>query len=132
VKALDTNILVRFLTKDNQQQAALVYKLFTKAETQQKVLFVPLLVVLETIWVLQSIYEISDKEILSAMSELLLMPILEFEAQPAIQYFITSAKETRLDLADILIAQSARLSGCERVITFDRRATRFEYFEILN
>lgn len=131
MNALDTNILVRFLTKDDKQQAAQVYKLFTKAETQQEVLFVPLLVVLETIWVLQSIYEISDEEILSAMSELQLMPILEFEAQPAIQNFIASAKDTRLDLADILIAHSARLSGCERVITFDKRAARFEFFEEL-
>lgn len=60
-----------------------------------------------------------------------MLPIFEFEALPAIQGFVSSARETRIDLSDLLIGHSARLSGCECVVTFDKRAARSELFEIL-
>ncbi len=44
--ALDTNVLIRFLAKDDAQQAQVVYQRFKQAEMDQAVLFVPLLVVL--------------------------------------------------------------------------------------
>lgn len=117
--------------KDDERQAKIIYKRFKQAESEKEVLFVPLLVVLETIWVLESVYEISRQEILESINDLLLMPILEFEAQPAIQIFGSSAGETKIDLSDLLIAHSSRFSDCERVLTFDKRASKFELFELL-
>lgn len=58
MKALDTNVLIRFLVQDDVNQAD---KLFSKAEQNKEVLFVPLLVVLEVIWVLQSAYSVTRK-----------------------------------------------------------------------
>lgn len=131
MKALDTNILVRFLVRDDEQQANAVYRRFKKAEIERESLFVPLVVVLETIWVLESVYEVTRPEILDSIDELLLMPILEFESQSAIRGFVSSVRETETELTDLLIASSAGYSGCECVITFDRRASRFRLFELL-
>lgn len=131
MKALDTNVLIRFLVKDDERQAKVVYKVFKQAEIRQEVLFVPMLVVLETIWVLESAYDVPEQEILDAISELLLMPILIFEAQPAIQSFIFSAREIKLDLSDLLIAHSAKYSKCKSVLTFDKKASKFKFFEML-
>ncbi|MBN2355771.1 hypothetical protein JXO59_06635 [candidate division KSB1 bacterium] len=55
-------------------------------------LFVPLLVVLELIWVLESVYEISRNEILDVLRDLLLLPVLKFEQPGILQKFIRSAK----------------------------------------
>jgi len=131
MKALDTNVLVRFLVKDDEPQAKKVYTLFKQAETDKNYFFVPLLVVLETIWVLDSVYEIPRKEILDAINEILLMPILKFEAQPTIQRFIFLARENKIDLSDVLIACAAKISGCERILTFDKVASKFELFELI-
>jgi len=131
MKALDTNVLVRFLVKDDEPQAKKVYTLFKQAETDKNYFFVPLLVVLETIWVLDSVYEIPRKEILDAINEILLMPILKFEAQPTIQRFIFLARENKIDLSDVLIACAAKISGCESVLTFDKKASKFELFELI-
>jgi predicted nucleic-acid-binding protein len=57
MNAIDTNILIRFITKDDDKQSTLVYQLFKNAEEKEEKLFVPLLVVLEIIWVLQSAYK---------------------------------------------------------------------------
>ena len=131
MKALDTNVLVRFLVKDDEQQTKAAYRRFKEAETNKEVLFIPVLVVLETVWVLESVYEVTKQEILDSIDELLLMPILEFEVQSVIRSFVSSARETKMDLSDILIAHSARFSGCECVITFDKRASIFGLFELL-
>ena len=131
MKALDTNVLVRFLVRDDERQAETIYRIFKQAESDKEVFFVPLLVVLETVWVLESVYKIPRKEILDSVNELILMPILKFETQPAILNFISAARETKMDLSDLLIAHSAKFSGCECVLTFDKRASNFRLFELL-
>ena len=87
--------------------------------------------VLETIWVLDSVYEIQRREILDSINEILLMPILKFEDQPIIQRFIFLAHENKIDLSDVLIACAANLSGCEKILTFDKKASKFELFELI-
>ena len=130
--AIDTNILIRFLVKDDQKQSELVYQRFKQAESENEILFIPLLVVLEVIWVLQTVYEISDNDILSAIGELLLVPVLRFESQSVVQGFISSAYGTKFDLSDILIAHSAHSSDCQFVLTFDKKASKFKYFDLLS
>lgn len=131
MKALDTNVLIRFLVKDDEQQAKAVYRLFKQAESEAEVFFIPTLVVLEAVWVLDSVYEITRQEILDAIDELLLMPVLEFDAQSAIRRFILSGRENRTDLSDLLIAHYVKYLGCNSVITFDKRAAKLELFELL-
>lgn len=131
MKALDTNVLVRFLVRDDERQAKTIYRIFKQAESDKEVLFVPLLVVLETVWVLESVYKIPRQEIIDSINELILMPILEFETQSAILNFVSSARETKMDLSDLLIAHSTKFSGCECVLTFDKRASNFRLFELL-
>jgi len=131
MKALDTNVLIRFLTKDDEQQAETICRLFKQAESGREEFWVSLLVVIEALWVLESVYEISRQEILDTIKELLLMPILKFEAKSAIQDFVLSGRESDLDLSDILIAHSAKFSGCACVLTFDKRASNFGFFELV-
>jgi len=52
MKALDTNVLIRFLVADDEKQANRVRLLFKQAEADQQKLYVPILVVLEMLWVL--------------------------------------------------------------------------------
>ncbi len=132
MKAIDTNILIRFLVGDDELQAKKVYSIFKKAESEKKELFVPLLVVLEMIWVLESVYDISRIEILNSISDLLLMPIFKFDQLSALQQIVHSAQGNTYDLSDLLIAHSAKANGCEAVITFDKKASKFKLFELAN
>jgi len=131
MKAIDTNILIRFLVGDDEMQAKKVYSIFKKAESEKKELFVPLLVVLEMIWVLESVYDISRTKILDSLSDLLLMPIFKFDQQSALQQLVHSAQGNKYDLSDLLIAHSAKVNGCEAVVTFDKKASKFKLFELV-
>lgn len=132
MKGVDTNILIRFLVGDDEAQATKVYKIFKQTESEQKVLYVTLLVVLEMIWVLESVYEISRAKILESIGDLLLMPILKFEKIEAVQQFLLNARGNRQDLSDLLIAHSAKESGCRTLLTFDKKASKSSLFEIVN
>lgn len=130
MKGIDTNILIRFLIGDDELQAKKVYNIFKKVESEKNELFVPLLVILELIWVLESVYEIPRTEIIDSISGLILMPILKFEHQSSLQQFTHSAQGNRYNLSDLLIAHSAKAQGCETVITFDKKASKFNLFDL--
>ena len=131
MKGIDTNILIRFLIGDDEQQATKVYKLFKTAESEKNEFFVPLLVVLELIWVLESVYQITRVEILDSISDLVLMPVLRFENKSGVQQFVFAAQENNYDLSDLLIAHSAKVNGCEVVLTLDKKASKFNLFELV-
>ncbi len=130
MKGIDTNILVRFLIGDDKVQTKIVYKIFKNAELLKTELFVPLLVVLELIWVLESVYEISRKDIIDSIDELLLLPILQFEHQSILQQFVKNAYTNNCDLSDLLISHTAQYQGCEVVLTFDKKASKHRMFKL--
>ena len=131
MKALDTNVLVRFLTRDDPSQAETVYRLFKRAENERARFWVPVTVLLETIWVLDSVYRIEREAILDCLDDLVRMTVLRFESHAAVQDCTAAARRDRTDLPDLLIAHCARRSGCETVLTFDRKAARSTLFESL-
>lgn len=112
-------------------QAKKVYKIFKNAKLVKDELFVPLLVILELVWVLESVYKIPRGDILDSISDLLLMLILQFEHPPALHQFIQNAQENSYNLSDLLIAHSAKELGCDTLITFDKKASKYKLFELI-
>jgi predicted nucleic-acid-binding protein len=131
MKALNTNCLVRFLVGDDPKQSARVLELFRDAEKERARFRVLLVVVLELLWVLDSVYEISRDGILDGLENLLRLPVLEFERRDSVLSLIRRGRdEEGLDLPDLLIGLAAHDSGCESTVTFDRRTGRSELFEM--
>ncbi|MFO7534339.1 MAG: type II toxin-antitoxin system VapC family toxin [Kiritimatiellia bacterium] len=128
--ALDTNILIRFLARDDEKQAQIVYARFKKAEASHEVFFVPLLVVLETIWVLESAYGKTRQETLDSLDALKSMPILKFEKPAVLQTLLSEGKKNHTDLADRLIALTAHACGCAGGITFEKKAAKLPFFQL--
>lgn len=130
MKGLDTNMLIRFLVGDDQRQAKVVYNILKEAEASKSELFVPFGVVLELVWVLESIYAVSREQIVDSLYGLLKMPTLVFEHRTPLQNFLRAASQNNFDLSDLLIAHSAHHQGCEKLMTFDKKAAKFEMFEL--
>ncbi len=131
MKALDTNILVCFLVSDDEAQTARVQKLFEKAEKSNACFFVSTLVVIELIWVLGSVYNCSRSEILNALESLSLMPILVFERLDLNHMLIEYGRSSNCELSDLLIGLVAEESGCSETLTFDKKASRSGWFELM-
>lgn len=129
MKGLDTNVLVRFLVQDDLQQATTVRQLLEAAERQQDRFYISLLVVMELIWVLESVYEVSREDLLDSLSELMSMSILQFEQQALCRRFVQVARTNTFDLSDLLIGLAAQAGDCSSTLTFDKKAGKSLYFE---
>ncbi len=131
MRALDTNIIVRFLVRDDEKQAQLVYEKLKEVERNDDQLFIPLAVILEVIWVLESAYGLSRSDVLDSFEVMRQMPIFAFEKGSVLDNLIIEGRRTRLDLSDLLIAFSAQASDCNTVLTFDKKASRLSLFQLL-
>ena len=87
--------------------------------------------VLELIWVLDSVDDCSREEIVNAIEKLAMMPIIRFEKLEVIHELIKYGKSTSIDLSDLLICNSSIASGCKKIITFDKNASKYQLFELL-
>ena len=129
MKAVDTNLLVRFLVVDDPAQAARVKKIFETAEGSGDVRMVSTLVALELVWVLSAVYECSRNDILDAFEQLCMLPVLCFENPDLINGLIRMGRTTGTDLPDILIGLAGQALGCRTTLTFDRKAAQSGLFE---
>ena len=111
--ALDTNIIVRFLTHDDEAQYQRAYALF-----QCPRIFVPTTVLLETEWVLRFAYKYDATEIIRAFRMLLGLANVEAEDPGRIARALTW-HETGVDFADALHLASSQ--QCDVLYTFDRK-----------
>ena len=116
--ALDTNVVVRLLTDDDPSQAAEAVRL---VESDQ--VFLPLSVILETEWVLRSVYGLDRETTARALRNLLGIPSVTAEAVGRVGQAL-GWYEQGFDFADALHLASAAQAGAERIATFDGRFRR--------
>lgn len=131
MKALDTNVLVRFLVNDDVKQSAVTRRLLENEEKKGTMLFVSLPVTLELLYVLESVYGYSREEIIRALEMLLMLPVLNFERHEALQKLIALSSSVSCDLQDLFIGAAAYDAGCSVTVTFDKKASRSGLFELL-
>ena len=82
---IDTNVLVRFLVRDHSAQFERARRLIRREVAAGDDVFVSLLVLLETEWVLRSRYQLPKAEIIAIVSGLLDATEIRFEDEAAIE-----------------------------------------------
>ncbi|MGP1677186.1 MAG: PIN domain-containing protein [Burkholderiales bacterium] len=127
---LDTNVLVRFLVRDDEAQFEKARKLIKREVAAGRRVFVSQLVLLETEWVLRSRYALPKIEIIAAISGLLDAADLQFEDEPAIEEALSVWRDSAAGFADCLIGARNRRLGCRVTATFDVNASKLPGFII--
>jgi predicted nucleic-acid-binding protein len=125
---VDTNVLVRFLVRDDEDQFERAQKLIKLEIAAGRRVFVSLLVLLETEWVLRSRYSLQKNLIIEAISRLLDAADVRFEDEPAIEEALFIWKDATADFADCLIGAKNRRLGCRATATFDTKASKLSVF----
>ena len=125
---VDTNVLVRYLTRDDQPQYEKARRMIDREVAKGEPVLVSLLVLLETEWVLRSRYEMAKADIVTAFSALLDTADLTFEDEPSVEAAVYSWKDSAADFADCLIEARNRRLGCRATATFDVRALKLAGF----
>jgi predicted nucleic-acid-binding protein len=120
---LDTNVLIGYLLRDDEAQFQVALGLITKAVASGETVLLGSLVLLETEWVLRSRYGFQKVQILRMFEMLLETRKLGFDDERAFELAVHSWKNSSAEFADCLILANYLKAGCERVVTFDRKAS---------
>lgn len=120
MKALDTNVIVRFLINDDKTQGRKARLLFENAERTGERYLITTPVLLETIWVLSAVYDLAREDVLHALELLTQIPILAFESHEIVLELVRLGASTNAGLPDLLIGLSGKDAGCDSTLTFDK------------
>ena len=121
MRAVDTNVLVRLLVRDDPDQVA-------RAEAfVEHGAWVSLPVLVETVWVLQSVYGLNRRRIGTVVAMLVEHERLSLQDEDVVRRAHTTFGRTRsTGFADCLVVEIARKAGHTPVGTFDRKMSRVE------
>ncbi len=111
--AVDTNVVVRYLVKDDDAQSARARDIVRSGP-----IFISLTVILESEWVLRSLYGFSRSEVVDALEAFCGTPTVKV-AEPAAAKRAFQLAEMGLDFADAMHLVQAE--DCEAFVTFDNR-----------
>ena len=114
--AVDTNVIVRLLTYDDIKQATQASSIFATEEV-----WIAKTVLLETVWVLSSLYGFGEKNVRGAIALLLGLPNVRMEDRAAVDQAL-SLVDHGLEFADALHLASAPDGA--RFVSFDRAFIR--------
>ena len=118
--ALDTNVLLRLLLRDDASQALRAQALFDANAERDGTLFVSDVVLAELAWVLRSRYGQGSEPIGRAIRGLLGNATLAWQSPDAVARALELYEAGSVDFPDCLVAALAGDNGCEAVATFDR------------
>ena len=116
VLAVDTNIVVRYLVKDDDSQSSRARDILRSGP-----IFIPLTVLLECEWVLRSLYGFSPSAVIGALEAFCGASGVAVGEAAAVKRAFRLA-EQGLDFADAL--HLALAHGCEAFVTFDKRLAK--------
>ena len=124
---VDTNVLVRFLVKDDPNQTPLAETFFRKKLTSANPGFINLVVLAETVWVLSGAYKYDKATILDVIGKILNAAELVVENAEGVEVALELYRTHPIDFADALVSVHNRTFGCTITVTFDRKlaATAF-------
>jgi predicted nucleic-acid-binding protein len=129
--ALDTNILIRYLVKDDDAQLAAAKKLIRTALAAGETLFVPITVTLELEWVLRSNFKFNKEQVTTTLSSLLAAAELTFESESAAEIALALYKKGNADFSDCVHIALAHMAGESPLWTFDRVASKMDGAKLL-
>lgn len=127
---LDTNLLVRYFTRDDPSKVERVETLLNLARSGKLALHLPGIVLAELVWVLESSYRLSRDRVADLAEAVLHTPEIHVEQAPFLARVLHQYRETNIDWVDAWIAVYARERGIRTVYTFDERHFRRTGLEV--
>ena len=117
----DTNLFLRFLTRDVPVQATEVRRLFDRAARGEIALICNAMVIAEIVWTLTSFYKLARAEVAENVLAILNTPGLEVESARLLAQAVTDFAERNVDFIDAYNAAWSGVNGVDVICTFDRK-----------
>jgi predicted nucleic-acid-binding protein len=126
MRAVDTNVVVRLLTRDDPRQTARAEAFVAKGA------WVSHIVLVEVIWVMDSVFELSHKQLATAVDMLLNHRDLVLQDPEVVASALGRfRRRPKLGFSDCMVLESARKAGHLPLATFDKELSKLDDVERL-
>lgn len=126
MRAVDTNVLVRLVTRDDEEQTAAAEAFVAPGA------WVSHVVLVETVWVLESVYDVDARGRAKAVEMLMNHRELTVQDPDVVERALAHFRERpSLGFSDCLVLECARKAGHGPLGTFDRSLGRVEGAQLL-
>ena len=124
MRFLDTNVILRYLTRDDERKAEACYRLFQRLSRGEEELFTCEAIVTEVVYVLSSRrapYRLSHEEIRARLVPILTLRGLRLpQKRVYIRALDIYASSPFLDFEDALAAAHMERQGVTEIVSYDR------------
>ena len=120
---LDTNVLVRYVMQDDARQSPRATHL-VESLTPDEPGFVPVVALVELVWVLSGSYGLDRAQVSTVLSTLLRSKELVLDRAELVAQALNRFSVDGADFADALIERLSAAAGCSTTVTFDTSAAR--------
>jgi len=118
--AFDTNALVRLLVEDDDDQAKIVQDIIIRFEEEFDQILILSEVLIETVWVLESVYQCNREEISEFLEALIRTSTFTFIEPVPIRIAVSQYKSGG-DFADLVIVNRAKHLKAKKIFSFDKK-----------
>jgi predicted nucleic-acid-binding protein len=116
---LDTNLLVRFITLDDEIQSKKAKNLILKYNGITNSFFVNNIILCELIWVLKKGYKYDKKQLVKVLEMLIATKEIAFENRNLISQANNHYQKGKADFSDYLTCEINNKMGCKNTYSFD-------------
>ena len=128
---IDTNILIRYLTNDDEQQSTEVLKILEQYSGIESSIYINNIVLCEVVWVLEAAYKYPKQDITHALKLVLQTPEFAFENHVNIVKVLYDYEQSSgADFSDILISVTNIDKGCITTYSFDKKLVSMDILKI--
>jgi len=126
MRAVNTNVVVRLLTRDDPRQTARAEAFVARGA------WVSHIVLVEVIWVMDSVFELSHKQVATAVDMLLNHRDLVVQDPEVVAAALARfRRRPKLGFSDCMVLESARKAGHVPLATFDKELSKLDDVERL-
>ncbi len=119
-RVIDANIILRFLTNDNPDQAADCEALLLRVEAGQEEVFLPDLVIADTVWTLEKFYRVEKSRIREMITPILAAKGLTCLSKGRVLSALAIYTKQNIDWTDAFIAAQMMEGGQHEIYSYDR------------
>lgn len=130
MSAVDTNVLVRYYVRDDEEQFQKAFALFQQA-TIQNPLYINHIVLTEWVWVLNRAYKIRKKHIVRELKMMFDSKEIEIEDKETVRLAVQEFTQSNADFSDCLISVKNQKSLKDPTFTFDTEASKLTGMKLL-
>lgn len=128
---LDTNVIVRYITQDDETQSVQATTLIESLSAAQPG-FIAIVSIVELVWVLQDSYGADKNAIILTLDALLKTKEILIEQADIIYQALRVFTQSNADFADCVIERLAHAAQCEYTVTFDKNAAQQAGMRLIN